>query len=967
MQKLYVFYLTIVLLFMMMSSALSMNIKGLVRDARTSEPLTGVNVFIEGTAAGSTTDADGYFEIKTDIETDFVLTISYVGYKTQKLNLTAGEDISLMEIELQEDVFESETIVVTGIASKTSKDVAEVAVSRVNASNLTEATAYQSVSQLVAGKVSGVQLTPATGNVGGGFRFYMRSGGGLNGDGQPIVYLDGVRIENVELEGDDAGGQGNSTLADINPEDIENIEVLKGSAGAASYGTDGSNGVVIITTKKGKLASGTEGGISLNYKYLTGINTPSHKYSKSRYYTADDMNDAYVDGGINQHSLSAAGGNNTIRYFASFDKRNEEGILNNNSLERTSVRANIDVFAYDNVTFRFGGNYILNEISRPQGDNNILGHMGNVLFAINGEYKYFMTDSLAIEKLTDVHKVNRFIGNSSIVYNPVKNLELTASIGLDISDYEENKTYPSNYDYSGVGIIEGDRLFWLRKNSQYTYDFNARYKYDIFKGLQANTVAGAQLFDRTVHTRNLESTGFSSTLITDIGAGLEVLGKGEFLEHTRKGGLFAEHSMSYINQYFLTLGIRQDFATAIADKAGSIFYPKASLAVRMDRYSWFPSDVLNLFKLRMAYGESGQLPDPLDIVKFVWTSEIGGYGGGAVLNSIGNPDLKAERIKEVELGFEAEFLTNYSIEFTYYQNYAENSIIPFQLPPTTGLTVSRMPFNVGGVEGWGMESLLKATPLKTSDYQVDMSLINNFQKNEVTDIGDSPDIYDSYGINVYKEGLAKHEFYAQVSRGALFDDDGYFIGTDVTENRVSLGNPYPDYSGSFMLNVRFLKNFNFYALGDWALGLKVYNNTRQYAIDFGNDPEYNGYYDYLTNPDNEPGGANYNQAEYRDISNKFAKLDTRYPGNFIEDADFFKLREISLYYNFKDLIKNNLNFKYVSSLIIGVSARNFWMSTVYSGPDPEVNADGSRSLTRGVDFLTLQNPTTYNIYVSIGL
>ena len=243
--------LMLVLGFSLTAFAATVQISGVVVDAETGEPLPGANVVIQGTMAGAATDANGRFTFSYDVDGEFVLVVRFMGYKHEERTLSPTGNLTNLRFELAEDVFQGEVVVVTGIASKRSKSVAEVAVSRVPAAQLTASNSYQDVSQLVAGKVAGVRIEPSTGQVGGGIRFNMRSGGGMNGNEQPVIYVDGVRIENFEFIGYDTGGQGNSTLADLNPDDIESIEFLKGPAGAASYGTDGSNGVVLITTKRG--------------------------------------------------------------------------------------------------------------------------------------------------------------------------------------------------------------------------------------------------------------------------------------------------------------------------------------------------------------------------------------------------------------------------------------------------------------------------------------------------------------------------------------------------------------------------------------------------------------------------------------------------------------------------------------------------------------------------------------------
>ena len=299
MRKLIVLFITLnILVFFSYALAERLEIQGVVINKDKGDPLPGANVLVKGTTAGAATDTEGKFKFVYQTDKDFIIVVRFMGYKTQERKFSPGDNLSDIRFELVEDVFLMQEVVVTGIASKRSKDVAEVAVARVRATELTEMHSYQELSQLVTAKVPGVRIETASGNVGGGIRFNMRSGGGLNGDEQPVIYIDGIRIDSGEYEGTGVGGQGISLLADINPEDIANIEILKGPAAAASYGTNGSNGVVLITTKRGQLAAGKLKGASINYKVLTGSNTQAYDYSADDYVNAHRMNGTHHPGRI---------------------------------------------------------------------------------------------------------------------------------------------------------------------------------------------------------------------------------------------------------------------------------------------------------------------------------------------------------------------------------------------------------------------------------------------------------------------------------------------------------------------------------------------------------------------------------------------------------------------------------------------------------------------------------------------
>ncbi len=942
-------------------------IKGKVTDTN-GNPLPGANVLIKSLNIGSATDVNGAYSFEVPASQSngqtVTLTARYVGFKEKSAEVTLkGEEVT-QDFSLEEDVFESEQVVVTGIANKRSKGVAEVSVSRLDAVNYTNSNSYQTFSQLIAGKVSGIQMTPTSGNAGAGFRFFVRSGGGINGDEQPVIYLDGVRLYGAETGFFGVGGQGNSALSSLNPEDIAKIEVLKGPAAASTYGVNGSNGVILITTKSGSTAPGGTG-LSVNYKYTYGFNDQSFKYSTNYFQSAKDANGMFIKGYIREHSVDFSGGGNQVRYYGAFTSRYEGGIMPNNDLNRKTLRASITAFPNERLTIKLNGGFNYNDINRPQNDNNILGFLGNtLLFPKSWQF----TDSLAVLGLTDISREDQFVGNLQATFTPIDNLELNANVGVDNSTSREDRTFPANLFYSGR--TRGERDIYNNENKQFTYDLNARYNYNITDELKATSIVGVQLFNRSFKSAFLGTQTFASELITNIGGGSVVSFYDENFLNTRDAGIFTDNSFSFQDAYFMTLGVRQDFASSFSVDAPSAIFPHASFAVRLDRLGVVPTNIFNLLKLRAAYGETGQLPQPTDPIPLLWTGVLGGYGGGAVISNIGNSSIKPERIKEFEFGVDAEFLNIFSAELTYYIDNASNSIVGFRNPPSTGLTASTVPFNVGKIKSSGFESLLQANVLNSRDFGLDLSFIWNYQKNEVTDLGGAQPIFDGFNNNVIKEGMPKHEFYVVKINGAKFDGTGKYAGPDVTTDRFDFGNPIPSHTGSFTVNFRFLKNFNFYALADWALNRKMLNDTQRFAARFGNSAPYQKLKNQLglaTGSQKDPNITPFTPgtAEYISAANAYAKLDGNYTSNYIENAQFFKIRELSISYSFRDLISEFLGQYKVKDITLGLSARNVWTSTPYSGSDVELNSNGGRSLTRGWDFLTLQNPRVYNVWMRV--
>lgn len=965
-------------------------ITGTVTDAQTGEPLISANVVVEGTGLGAATDLDGNYTISGVEAGTLRIRARFLGYVTEatEVNVRAGETTT-WNFNLEPDLAGLEEIVVTGVASRTSRARSEVAVSRVDAAELVEEVAFQDVSQLLNGKVAGVNVQPASGNAGGGIRFNIRSGGGLNGDGQPLVILDGVRINSNQVTGIGAGGQGQGLLADLAPSDIESIDFLKGPAAAALYGTSGSNGVVLITTKRGQLSS--QGEMAVRYRGVFGVNQQQTEYDDT-FVSYEDANAIFRDGGISQHSLDISGGSQTVRYFASVDNRLDNGHIPNNALDRTSMRANFQVFPTDKVNVSASAGYTLNKVDRPQNDNNIFGYLGNTLLQ---PVSYLYTDSLSIDALQNQSRSNRFIGSVQAQYEPIENLSLNVSGGLDALDLRQDEVVLANRPISGRP--RGSRQTYSYESDRVNFQADARYEYAPMTRLDASTIVGIQGFDSRVRTFSLYTRDFPTELITDIGAGETYGSSGEGFTNSRELGVFVEQGVAYDDAYFATVGLRRDFASTIGLEAPSIYYPKASLAVRLDEVVAMPSQV-GLFKLRAAFGETGQLPGVLDAVERLYAAELGGYGPGAVLSSIGNVELEPERVREFEFGLDADFLAGrVGLQTTYYFQDAEDSIIDFNNAPSTGLTASAVPFNVGSISGQGLELALTAVPFRTAAHQVDLTFIYNYATNEVNDLGGAQPIYDGFSLNVIKEGLPRSAFYTAPVHGARFAANGAYAGVDVgvredsddcseEDDRCFFGVPTPTNFGSVSANVQLFRDFSIYALVDYALGHKVFNSTASFAAQTGNYQPRLDLAEELsaqgqdlfggTDGEGNPIEPIYQEgtpefemalAEYQEVANAYARTSGSYDANWIEDADYLKLREVSVRYDFTRLLRRApVVSGHIRSLSVGVAARNVFTSTKYSGVDPEVNFSGSRSLTRGQDFLTLQNPRSILFNISVG-
>ena len=943
-------------------------ITGIVIGDVTEEPLVAANVLVKGTSVGTATDSEGRFFIDYSNEEGFILQVFYMGYKRKEIVLEAGSSLSDILIRMQEDVFKGQEVVVTGIASETSREVAAVSVGSVDATKLTELNVYSDVAQLINGKVSGAKISTSSGNVGGGYRFDIRSGGGLNGNGQPVIYIDGIRIDNSEIETRYAkGGQEVSMMASINPSEIANIEILKGPAAAATYGTDGSNGVVLITTKRGQLVEGGKG-FAINYGYKAGTNSQSYKYTKNDAESYKDANGVFRDGDFESHDISITGGNKATKYFFTLGTHNEDGIMVGNFMERKNMRLNVDAIASEKLNLSATVAMNQSKVARPENDNNIYGWMGNTLLSPTS---WGWLDSLEIAAAKEEIDMKKMSGSFKATYRPFKNFTLNGSLGAEHSSINAFAYYPPWGDYL---MTSGSKQLTDRFNTQFTYTWYAGYKYDIFEGFTGNSKIGAQMFDQEFRRNYLAIDSLSSDKLKDIGSanGEDFLDDyGEDYSTFRSGGIFIDNSFNFREKVFFGASFRQDFASSLSKKAPTIIYPQANIAVRLDRFGITPQ-MIDMAKFRVAYGETGQLPGYSQTIPVIWAAEQSGYGGGLTVEEIGNEKLEPERIKELEIGMDLGFLNNYKIEVSYSKLNAENSIVGRALAPSTGLTVTALPDNIGKLEGNSLELGLDAVLVNRKNVRFEITQRNSWQNDKVTKM---PEPVYTNAEQVLMEGKARWTFYDEKVDSIMYDADGRFSDYRISSGKKDLGTAIPNYFGSLTMNLTLFKNINVYTLFDWQMDAKIYNFTKVYQTFFGNNAAYNkagALIDSLDAMDN----YDYSKKEYRNAVKDYAKYDAVFSGSraeYIEDADYFKLRELSISYNASGLLKKYLPNAGLNKLVFSLTGSNLMTWTKYSGADPEVNSvgatvDGDETyVTRSEDFLTMQHPKRIAFSIQLGL
>jgi len=730
--------------------------------------------------------------------------------------------------------------------------------------------------------------------------------------------------------------------------------------------------VILVTTRRGRRA-----GCSLRYLLTAGWNAQAVEYDRNMGLTYRDANSLFRSGPISEHTLQLNGASGAVDYTASISHRGEDGILRNSDYGGSSARAGVNAAVSDMLLLRANAWYSFSDAHRPLNDNNLTGMFGNTLIMgpvdAGAAGSYFFADSAAVQAVSDLTRSRRFTGSLEAVFTPHPSFTIRGLAGYDGLFHRTEQLYPAGRIYPAIGVMQGWKGIGENTLDRLNFDASASWSWSPAADFQAVTTAGGQAFSSASRGVKLYKSEFPNSLITNVGAGARLEQGDEYSGEAREAGIFVQQEFSWKEACFLSAGVRNDFASSIGEEAPSIFYPRAGAALRVDRLAPLPA-FLPFMKLRAAYGESGILPAPMDAAGIRWGAIPMGTGTGAGIVFVGNPAIEPERVREFEAGVELQAWDFLGFDFTWYEQRSCNSVVAVMNPPSTGLTATATPRNVGAISGSGFEAEINARFFRTTGAQLDARLIWNHAVNEVKDLGNGGPIVE--GVNAIAPGMPRFAFYAYPVTGAMFDQTGAYAGPAIDSLPRFLGTPLPENSGSFGVTLRLFRDLTFTALADFALGGTVHNRTRVYQALYNNDAEYNELatqlglaVDYGIVP--VPGVSELTAGSdaYRAAAERFARLDPTVPGatGYFESSDYFRLLELGLRYDFTRTLRSLMTQGFPKQLSLTLSARNLFMFTKYGGPDPNIESAGGRSIVRGRDFLTLQHPRVFTATMSIGL
>jgi TonB-linked SusC/RagA family outer membrane protein len=939
------------------------------------EALLGATVHLAAHQTGTVTDNDGTYALKVSANAGtYVLRMSYVGYQTIDLDVVLGSASTVtVDAKLQVDFLRLTEVVVTGASAATAKQNLGNAISTVNANDISESGA-QSIDQALSGKLSGALISQNSGNPAGGISVTLRGTSTVFGSSDPLYIIDGVIVDNSSPELIDLGGYAQNRLVDINPNDIERIEVIKGAAAAALYGSRASNGVVQIFTKKG-----VSGAPRIDFSTSIKVNSLRKEIEENlepfRFEAVNDatntnlipterykMQDYIFDNGYGTDNyLSISGGAADTRYYLSGSYTKNEGIIRNTNFERYTARANVDQVLGDWISVGFGLGYTYSQSDEiPNGGiaevyGALTGYNFNNTFFdpsadADGNYLSpagFVANPVeVIETFKFGQDVSRFNGNAKLLMSPLRGLSIDFVLGFD--------TYTQGADgFIPVGS-NGSPSGWARTalvtNTLLNGDLNFRYNTNIGDRVSSTSLLGFTA--QHDEFRSISTTANNLSPVVNSTSAGSVIGRGDSRSERNIQGAFFQQTFGLWDKVYVTGAIRVDAASPFGKYERTQMYPKASISYLISEEEFLKnSDFISTLKIRASYGESGNLSalQAYERLSNYNPTPITGQTGLVPSTRLGNADLKPERQKEIEFGIDAGlFNDRLGVEFSVYSVKVEDLLLTRSLASSTGYA-TRLE-NVGEMTNKGFEVMLRAVPVQASKLTWHITATLSSNKNEVNGIeGNQIPLPKSFGVSLARNGqplgVLDGFIYARDENGEILLTNGLpSRATDANGAiiRQTIGDPNPDWIGS-LINELTYDNFALRLQFDAVQGFEVFNFTDRVnsRSAFGGGPR-----DAEEIRGELPRG--YNNAAYN--------IWERY----IEDGSFVKLRELSLSYSVKH------NVAWLRDLTFSLIGRNLISFDSYTGWDPETSTAGQTNGVRGFDFNEVPIPRTIQFGVKVG-
>ncbi|MEC5145187.1 SusC/RagA family TonB-linked outer membrane protein [Chitinophaga sp. 212800010-3] len=970
---------------------------GTVTDS-TGAPVPGATIREKGGKGATTCGPDGNFRLSADAQ--HALIISNIGYQSVEVPIGTRSNFSIV---LSGNTSALNTVVVTALGVRREKRNLTFSSQQLNGAELVK-TKEPNIVNTLAGKVPGLQITSSSGNAGASSRIVIRGNSSPTGENQALFVIDGVPVDNSETGNISGGaaGSGVNRLADIDPSIIESVNILKGAAATALYGSSGARGVVLITTKNGggdkKPVLNFSSDYSFEHPLLPERQTIYGQGTNGTFYNGENKKTSlswgprmdtlrlngkpapvydpysfFRTGITTNNSISASGSNNGSNYFVSYTYFDQKGVMPGNDFKRHSVFAkyNSRMGKYVNTTFQLGySNSVQDRL--PEGASN--GPLFVLLLqpvswnpypvlqpdGTQRGYRYSRNMPLwDLDNISNKSKVNRFMPVITTNITPTSWLTITERLGADI--YTESDKYVENPSpqIGLTGQIRNQNVNFQQFNNDLI--INAAKTFGRFN---VNLLVGNNIYSTYNQYMNINGTGLTITDFNNLSSGSTITGTEAYYEQ-RKVGFYSQANIEYNRFLNLSLTGRYDGSSVLNPDKN--FYPYGSAATSFI-FSEFlgprASKAISFGKVRFSYatvGNDGVGPYSLSTPYVLagrntnagyFQFPFQGQPGFLLTSALGNPGLINERLNEYEAGLEMRFLHDrISFEGSYFSRRSKNGLIPgILLSNATGF--SNTTFNSAEISNKGVELLLSATPVKSKDFSWNVMLNFSKIKNKVLTL--APGI-DQLGrlITGQPYNIFYGNRYKRTDKGELLIDANGLPVVDPQQGII--GDVNPDWLAGMENNFRY-KQFSLSFFFDMKKGGDVQN-----------DVEGAGFY-YGT----AKVTANRGKMVIKGISEADGKentvavdaqtyYQTRQIESTIQDGTYIKLRNVSLSYAFPASLTSHTPFRNASFTVTG---RNLWIySPHFTGADPEVSSYGTGNGVQGV--YAFSTPTARSVNFSL--
>lgn len=943
-------------------------VSGVVKD-QNGEPIIGVNVIEKGSTNGTVTDTDGNFAF--EVPDNSILVFSFIGYVNKEIQVNKK---SVLNVQMHEDTQALEEVVVIGYGIQKKSDLTG-SVSSLK-SEVIENQPVVRIDQALQGRVSGMQITTLNGAPGAATTVRIRGGNSINGGNEPLYVIDGII--------------GGGDLSMINPADIQSIEILKDASSTAIYGSRGANGVVLVTTKKGKGANG----VRLNYhgyfgvqnavKYLDVLDGPEYAQWRNEYEqyfgrkelfdvnkvaNTDWQKEMYKTAPMTEHNVSLSKGYEDGNYFLSLNYLNQGGILENTNFKRYQIRFNLEQDIAKCFKIGTTMSMIYTDRDNPSIGTNGLGMLPVIpIYDEDGKYASLSPiggnhlDTPAAQKeYKQSNTTNlRGFGNIFAQLTPIKNLIIKSSFGFDLNRSKQN-------DYTSVNMPS--RVF--AKSGGYAYvgssfpisiqnENTINYGMDMGKH-HVDVLGGWTIQHYSDEFQNTSASGFTNDVslyhaMETADPKTKDIQTGES-EWNMVSGLFRVN-YGYDNRYLLTISGRADASSRLSSKNHWAFFPSAALAWRVYEEAFMKDiEVISDFKLRASYGRSGsQSISPYSTLDKLSSGETV-MGDIQTIYfqkaNVSNKDLTWEKTDQMDVGLNFGLFKNrLTFELDWYKKKTTDLLLYRELPWQTGF--SSILENVGSVQNQGFELAVNSTNMDTKDFSWSTSLTISTNKSKVLNLAGKDFLENGAGsrlivgepigtffgakyLGTWKEGEIPENSKFKPGDPKFVDKDNNGVCT-IADGEI-IGNAEPAFYGGIG-NTFTYKNLSLNLFFDFSVGNDIYD---LYGV--------NGYSGYNTNVYGSAlnrWSANNPTSDIPSAGSGFKYIYDTYAGKsgcslFIQDGSFLRLKNLNVEYKIPQFTPA------IKAFSVYGSVSNLFTLTKYDGYSPDVNSEGTHSTRRGFD------------------